>query len=219
MVKGARGTPGVTDEARKTPLKEDRQMSEIAQFETRISAALDRIRAAAEAASTDARVDAAPDTAQAPAAGEQADRVANQPRAPEAREAPDTAAAEETDVAELRRQLDEERTANAQLEERVKTLKHRQDGKLNDLESAVAAGRKRAAKMDRELQRLRQVNAELREINDQLRQAVEAGISEPHLVNKAMMAELDALRATRAADAAEMDAILGELRPILQQEA
>jgi len=186
-------------------------MSEIAQFETRISAALDRIRSAAEAASAEA--DAGPEPAPAPAADGQADGVADQVATPEAGAAP------ETDVAELRRQLDEERTANAQLEERVKTLKHRQDGKLTELENEVASGRERATKMDRQLQRLRQVNADLRQINDQLRRAVEAGISEPHLVNKAMMAELEALRATRAADAAEMDAILGELRPILQQEA
>jgi predicted nucleic acid-binding Zn-ribbon protein len=179
-------------------------MSEIAQFETRISAALDRIRTAAKAAH---------------AAGEVPDEAVDQLTAPDAAPAPAAATAQDADLVELRRQLDEERTANAQLEERVKALKQRQDGKLNDLEGAVKAGRKRATEMDRELQRLRQVNAELREINDQLRQAVEAGLSEPHLVNKAMMAELDALRATRAADAAEMDAILGELRPILQQEA
>ena len=179
-------------------------MSEIAQFETRISAALDRIRTAAKAAH---------------AAGDVPDEAVDQPTAPDAAPAPAAATAQDADLVELRRQLDEERTANAQLEERVKALKQRQDGKLSDLEGAVKAGRKRATEMDRELQRLRQVNAELREINDQLRQAVEAGLSEPHLVNKAMMAELDALRATRAADAAEMDAILGELRPILQQEA
>jgi hypothetical protein len=53
----------------------------------------------------------------------------------------------------------------------------------------------------------------------QTRSSAKAGVSELHLVNKAMMAELRALRATRAADAAEMDVILGELRPILQQEA
>ncbi|WP_084862259.1 hypothetical protein [Salibaculum halophilum] len=192
-------------------------MSEIAQFETRISAALDRIRVAAEAASAGA--DAGPDIVPEPDPEGQAGRDADQPATPEADAAPEAAAAPEADVEDLRRQLDEERTANAQLEERVKTLKHRQDGKLTELENAVAAGRKRAAKMDRQLQRLRQVNAELRQINDQLRQAVEAGISEPHLVNKAMMAELEALRATREADAAEIDAILGELRPILQQEA
>ncbi|PWG17540.1 hypothetical protein [Salibaculum griseiflavum] len=164
-------------------------MSDISDFETRISAALDRIRKASENVSASG-AKPAPDSA------------------------PDTA-----ELEAMRTQLDEERTANAQLEERVKLLKQRQDGKLSELESAVEANRKRTAGMDRELQRLRQVNAELRDINDQLRRAVEAGVSEPHLVNKAMMAELDALRATRAADAAEMDAIIGELRPIIEQEA
>ena len=122
-------------------------------------------------------------------------------------------------VADLQARLDDERTANAQLEERVKVLKERQDGKLAELEASVEASRTRAARMDRELQRLRQVNAELRDNNSQLREALTAGVSEPHLVNKAMLAELDALRATRAADAAEMDAILEELTPIIEKEA
>jgi DNA repair exonuclease SbcCD ATPase subunit len=125
----------------------------------------------------------------------------------------------ETQVSALTAKLDEEKTANAQLEERVKLLKERQDGKLAELESNVDAGRARSSRMDRELQRLRQVNAELRDINNQLREAVSEGVSEPHLVNKAMLAELEALRATRAADAAEMDAILEELTPIIEREA
>ena len=122
-------------------------------------------------------------------------------------------------LSEMAAKLDEERTANAQLEERVKLLKERQDGKLTELEASVDAARSRAARMDRELQRLRQVNAELRDINGQLRDALSAGVSEPHLVNKAMLAELEALRATRSADAAEMDAILEELTPIIEKEA
>lgn len=123
------------------------------------------------------------------------------------------------EVRDLSEKLAEEKTANAQLEERVRLLKERQDGKLAELESNVEAGRTRAARMDRELQRLRQVNAELRSNNARLREAVAAGVSEPHLVNKAMLAELEALRATRAADAAEMDAILDELTPIIKKEA
>jgi len=123
------------------------------------------------------------------------------------------------EVRDLTEKLAEEQTANAQLEERVRLLKERQDGKLAELESNVEAGRTRAARMDRELQRLRQVNAELRSNNARLREAVAAGVSEPHLVNKAMLAELEALRATRAADAAEMDAILDELTPIIKKEA
>lgn len=163
-------------------------MSDVSEFETRISAALERIKAGLEAV---------PVAAAAPAQEE-----ASSPR-----------------IVELEAKLDEEKTANAQLEERVKLLKDRQDGKLAELESNVEAGRARASRMDRELQRLRQVNAELRDINTQLREALSEGVSEPHLVNKAMLAELEALRATRAADAAEMDAILEELTPIIEREA
>lgn len=166
-------------------------MSELSHLETRISAALDRIRQGLDGGAA--------------------------PAAPV--EAPAPSAATDDQVAELKRKLDDEKTANAQLEERVKLLKERQDGKLAELESNVDAGRARSARMDRELQRLRQVNAELRDINTQLREAVSGGVSEPHLVNKAMLAELEALRATRSADAAEMDAILEELTPIIAKEA
>jgi DNA repair exonuclease SbcCD ATPase subunit len=169
-------------------------MSELPQLETRITAALDRIKTGLDGLSVPAPV-------------------------PE----PDVDGADVSaltlQVAELGAKLDEEQTANAQLEERVRLLKERQDGKLAQLESDVDAGRARSARMDRELQRLRQVNAELRDINGQLRDAVSAGVSEPHLVNKAMLAELEALRATRAADAVEMDAILQELTPIIEREA
>jgi len=159
-------------------------MDDIAEFERRISAALDRIG-----------------------------------RGLEGRAAPAPAPSEGADASSLATQLEEERLANAQLEERVRALKARQDGKLAELEAKVDQSRSRAAGMDRELQRLRQVNAELRDINDQMRRALAEGVSEPHLVNKAMLAELEALRATRAADAAEMDAILAELTPIIEKEA
>ncbi|WP_296417534.1 hypothetical protein [Pseudooctadecabacter sp.] len=166
-------------------------MSELPELEGRIAAALARIKVG---------LDGLDAPAGAPAPVE------------------DDAEAQAT-VADLTAKLDEEQTANAQLEERVKLLKERQDGKLAELEASVEAARARAARMDRELQRLRQTNAELRDNNSQLRDAVAKGVSEPHLVNKAMMAELDALRATRAADAAEMDAILDELTPIIEKEA
>ncbi|KAG1667662.1 hypothetical protein GQR58_018288 [Nymphon striatum] len=168
-------------------------MSELPQLETRITAALERIRAGLDGLPTAASLaDAEP--------------------------AVDTSGMADQ-IDDLTMKLDEEKTANAQLEERVKLLKERQDGKLAELESNVDAGRARSSRMDRELQRLRQVNAELRDINSQLREALSEGVSEPHLVNKAMLAELDALRATRSADAAEMDAILQELTPIIEREA
>lgn len=169
-------------------------MTELPQLETRLLDAFARIRAGLDGLAVPAPI---------------ADVVAE----------PDTAEELVQTVQDLTAKLDDERNTNAQLEERVKLLKDRQDGKMAELERNVDAARGRASRMDRELQRLRQTNAELRDINSQLREALAKGVSEPHLVNKAMMAELEALRATRSADAAEMDAILEELTPIIEREA
>lgn len=68
-----------------------------------------------------------------------------------------------------------------------------------------------------ELQRMRQTSIQLRETLRALREQASTGI-EPHLVNRAMLAELEALRATRAAESAELAAILAELAPIVQSE-
>lgn len=119
----------------------------------------------------------------------------------------------------LRAQLDEERTANAQLEERVKALKERQDTKIADLEARVSAQTSQMADWDAELQKLRASNAELRELNAQLRSAAADGMAEPELMNRALMAEVDALQAQRGADAAEVDAILSALKPILEESS
>ncbi|WP_164658880.1 hypothetical protein [Tropicibacter sp. Alg240-R139] len=71
--------------------------------------------------------------------------------------------------------------------------------------------------LDKDLQRLRKANDQLREANAALREANEAGVGEPSLINQAMLAELEALRASRATDAAEAKAILSRLEPLLAQ--
>jgi len=114
----------------------------------------------------------------------------------------------------LKRQLEDERVVTAQLEERVKVLKDRQDKRIAELEAQVAAAAERTGALDVELQRLLEVNAELRAVASEMSQALSDGVAEPELVNKAMHAELDALRAARAADRAELDAVLAELAPI-----
>lgn len=122
-----------------------------------------------------------------------------------------TPPAEDADISALREELDEEKLANAQLQERVARLKAQRD----DEDGAAAQAAMRMTELDRELQRLRRANEELRASNAKLREANAAGVGEPHLINKAMMAELEALRAARAADAAEASAILGALEPLL----
>jgi molecular chaperone GrpE (heat shock protein) len=120
-------------------------------------------------------------------------------------------------IADLEQRLADERLANAQLEDRVKVLKERQETKLAALEGEVAAERDRVQRMDADLQRLRQSTAEMRELVAQLRSAVTDGLAEPELVNRAILAELDAVKALRDADRGELEAILQELRPIIEE--
>lgn len=152
-------------------------MSEISALESRITAALDRIRQGVDGLG---------------------------------------GASAASDADALNAQLTEERTANAQLEERVKALKERQDTRIAELESRVEAQKMQVASLDAELQGLRASNADMREMNAQLREALAKGVAEPELVNRAMMAEVDALKAQRSADAGEVDAILAELKPLVE---
>ncbi|WP_093992118.1 hypothetical protein [Flavimaricola marinus] len=118
-------------------------------------------------------------------------------------------------IAALTARLDEERTVNAQLEERVRALKDRQDGRLSELEAQAEAGTKRLADLDTELQRLQAVNTELRAVASEMRRALQDEVADPELVNRAAIAELDAVSAARDADRAEVEAILSELAPLI----
>ncbi len=134
--------------------------------------------------------------------------------------------------AALQAALDEEKLANAQLEERLNTLKTRHGEELAalraELDKSAELGSLRAeldsqmdamGRLDMDVQRLRLANDQLRDSNAALRQANEKGVGEPHLINKAMLAELEALRAARATDAAESSAILARLEPMLANVA
>jgi len=48
---------------------------------------------------------------------------------------------------------------------------------------------------------------------------MEQGLSEPHLINKAMLAELETIRATRAVEMAQADAVLAALDPLVKRAA
>ena len=121
------------------------------------------------------------------------------------------------EVARLTEALEEERTVNAQLEERLSTIKEKQDGTLDVLASEVDRLRALLASEEETVARLGRVNAELRANNAALRDAIAKGVAEPHLVNKSMMAELEGLRAAQEADRAELDAVLGELGALVAE--
>ncbi len=71
------------------------------------------------------------------------------------------------------------------------------------------------SRLDDDLQRLRKANEQLRNTVDELRAAAEEGVTDADMLNRATTAELEAIRAARASDAAEAHAVLARLEPLL----
>lgn len=168
-------------------------MQEITELEKRITSALERI-------------------------GKGVDRLSAQPRAAAPVQAHATSAASASTSgadAALRAQLEEEKSLTAQLQARLRAAKDREA--KGDLQEKVDRLTQELDVKGIELQRMRRVNATLREQLEALRTAQAAGVTEPQLINKALTAELEALRATRLTEVAEMDEILAALEPHLTE--
>ncbi|MGB7243328.1 MAG: hypothetical protein WBC93_14720 [Sulfitobacter sp.] len=123
--------------------------------------------------------------------------------------------ANDGDMAGLQSELEDEKIVSAQLAERVLKLKKSHEQELSDLAEKTAMTRDDMSRLDLDIQRLRQANAELSKACQALTDAHERGVSEPHLINTALKAELDALRAARSADLTETDVIISALTPLL----
>ena len=121
------------------------------------------------------------------------------------------------DLAALRAQLEEERTVTSQLQERLRAVKDKDLVLQSQLHEKVEKMTRQLDVQGLELQRMRKTSVTLREQLRQMRQAAASGATEPHLINKAMLAELDALRATRLSEMAELDDIAAALDPHLTE--
>ncbi len=116
-------------------------------------------------------------------------------------------------------ELAAERAANAQLEERVRAIKERQETQVAALQDEVGSLRAMIEETDSDLRRLRSVNAELRKSNTALREANAKGLADADLVNAGMKAELDALKSLQDGNRAEIDRALSYLEPMLKEAA
>lgn len=114
-------------------------------------------------------------------------------------------------------ELDAQQQANVELEDRFKALREEQDNRLAAFEARIEAQNAQMAELDGQLQALRHSNAELREVAGELREAMEAELADPELIDRAMAAELEALRAERDAEVAELGAVLSELKPLVEE--
>ena len=117
----------------------------------------------------------------------------------------------------LRRRItrlrEERKTARAEYNEAREQLEE-VEGKLDQLQALTDAS---APSATGELAWLRNSNRTLRDTIDELREAMAGdGAPDDDLVTSALAAELESLKADRAAEAAEARAILSEIRPVLQ---
>ncbi|MCC5967749.1 MAG: hypothetical protein JJU24_16620 [Natronohydrobacter sp.] len=122
------------------------------------------------------------------------------------------------DLDALRSQLEAERAKNAQLSERVNAVRQRQESSFVTLERRLARMTEQLDLQSLEMLRLKKANTKLIEANRKLREGVEAQVIEPSAINRSLVAELEALRAERASEAAELEDVLGELQPMISRE-
>ena len=90
---------------------------------------------------------------------------------------------------------------------------------IAELREQVAASREALAQLDGELGRMRRANDMLRDTSEDLTRALAEETGDPNLINQAMQAELEAMRAARATEKAECAAILAALDPLLAEAA
>lgn len=137
------------------------------------------------------------------------DRVANGMAALEAKGAESMA---------LQQALDAEKTANAELNERMRAMGEDHAKAIEDAEARATEATERMSKFDEDLQRLRLANGQLSEACEALRGANAEGVGDANLINNAMAAELEALRAARTAEVTETNEIIAALMPLLEAE-
>lgn len=123
----------------------------------------------------------------------------------------------DAEIAKLKAALATEKANTAQLAEKLKSVKDREGSSQGQLEAKVEKMTQQLDVQGLELQRMRKSTVQLREHLRILHEAAADNMAEPNLINKAMLAELESLRATRHTETAEMDEILAELKPLIEE--
>lgn len=109
------------------------------------------------------------------------------------------------------------------LQAELNTARQHRDEAIAKAEESAAApsgwvdegAQARITDLDAELHKLRLANEQLRASNAALRSANAEGLADAELVNAALEAELNGLRATQASDKAEVNAVLARLDSLL----
>ena len=216
-------------------------MTDLAELERRIVAALARVdagldRLRAQAAEVAAEPVPEPPAVEAPVAEPpvaeapteeiaEAEAVAGaDPWVAEAE--PEGAGAEQapagpvTDVAleALRAELAAEKAQVAALSDRIRTLKGRESRNEAAMQARIDQLTKQLDVQGLELHRLRKSMIQLREALRVLREGADGACVDAAMINKAMLAELEGLRAARSSETVELEEIIAELAALTGEE-
>jgi predicted nucleic acid-binding Zn-ribbon protein len=129
------------------------------------------------------------------------------------------AEAKDAEIVLLQNRIAAEEGAKAELAERVAAIREKQDQTVAQLETRVLRLQERVRQQADEIGRLRYANGGLRTNLRAMRQAAAKGGIGSAEIGAAIEAELEATRAVQAADRAELDAILAELTPLIEERA
>jgi hypothetical protein len=134
------------------------------------------------------------------------------------------ASSEDGTLARLQAELAAERETSAALRRELGAARSPIPAAV--LEGDEAALRARIEQMTRqldvqglEMHRMRKTMVQLRENLRGLRRAQAANLADPEQINRAMQAEIEAMRVARLSEVAELDEIISELTPHIREEA
>ncbi len=131
----------------------------------------------------------------------------------------DTGADSQAELAELRAALAAERANSAAMMERIRTLKTREQRQEAALQARIEKLTKQLDVQGLELNRLRKSMIQLREAMRVLREGAEGRTVDAAMINKALLAELEGLRAARSSETIELEEIIAELAALIGEES
>ncbi len=119
----------------------------------------------------------------------------------------------------LKEELTEASRAHDQLSDRTNLMRQKHQLMVEQMEKRLTKMQDLANVQARDLARLRRANNELRSAIRTMREAAEEAAVTGVTLNAALKAELDATRTQQTADRNELDAILADLTPLIQEKA